>query len=76
MSSRGRSRTPVGTKTDFFVTIANDSQPLIVVTKNFIQDATDILDPGSLSKLQYGRQISPSQCPHQALHSLCFGCAK
>ena len=52
ISSRCVSRTLLGTKIDYFVTTANDSQPLTVVPKNFILDATDALDL-SLSILQY-----------------------
>ena len=51
ISSRGGSGTHVGTNIDLFVTTANDSQPLTAVTKNFILDATDVLDP-PLSRLQ------------------------
>ena len=51
ISSRGGSRTPIGTKIGFFVTISNESQPPIVVTKNLILDATDVLDP-TLSKIR------------------------
>ena len=36
ISSRGGSRTSAGTKIKVLVTTANDSQPLTVVTKNFI----------------------------------------
>ena len=36
ISSRGGSRTSAGTKINALVTTANDSQPLTVVTKNFI----------------------------------------
>ena len=74
--SRDRSRTPLGTKVNFFVITTNDSQPLTVVTKNFILEAADVLDL-PLSRLQYDRrQISPGQCSHQALHPLCFSSAK
>ena len=46
--------------------------PCRIVTKKFILDATDILDP-PLSRLQYYRlEISPSQCSHQALDPLCL----
>ena len=55
LSSRGRSRTPLGTKIDFFVTTANYSEPLTVVTKNFILRAADVLDP-PLSRFQYDRR--------------------
>ena len=55
ISSRGRSRTPVETKIDFFVTTANGFQPLTVATKNFILDATDVLNP-ILSRLQYDKR--------------------
>ena len=73
---RGESRTPEKTEICFSVTTANDSQLLTVVTKNFILDTADVLDP-PLARLQYdSRWISPSQCSHQALHSLCFRCAK
>ena len=50
-----RSRTLLGTKTDFCVTTANESQPQTVVTKNFILAATDVLDP-RLSRLEYARR--------------------
>ena len=55
LSSRGRSRTPLGIKIDFFVTTANYSEPLTVVTKNFILRAADVLDP-PLSRFQYDRR--------------------
>ena len=76
VSRRGGSRTPVETKIEFFVTTTNESKALTVITKNFILDATVVLDP-PLSRLQYDRRyISPSQCFHQALHPLCFSCTK
>ena len=45
ISSSGRSRVALGTKTDFYVTTGNDSQSLTVVTKNFILETADVLDP-------------------------------
>ena len=45
MSSRGRSRTLQELRLTFFVTTANGSQLLTVITKNFILDVTDVLDP-------------------------------
>ena len=62
------SRTPAVTKIDFFVT---NSQPLIVVAKNFIVDVTDMLDP-PLSRLQTLNQSEPVQ----ALDPLYSSCAK
>ena len=44
----------MGTNTDFSVTTANDSQPLTVVVKNFILDATGVLDL-TLLRLQCNR---------------------
>ena len=44
ISSRGGSRTPLRINIDFFVTTANDLQRLTDVVKNFILDATDVLD--------------------------------
>ena len=41
----------------FFVTTANDSQLLTVLSKNFILNATDMLDP-TLSRIQYDDVIS------------------
>ena len=45
ISHRGESRTPKATKMEIFVSTVNDSQPLTVVIKNFVLDATDVLDP-------------------------------
>ena len=42
---RGESRTPKANKMNIFVTAIDDSQLLTVFTKNFILDATDVLDP-------------------------------
>ena len=42
---RGESRTGKATKMEIFVSLTNDSQPLTVVIKNFILDATGVLDP-------------------------------
>ena len=50
-----RSRTLLGTKTDFCVTTANESQPETVVTKNFILAAAGVLHP-HLSRLEYDRR--------------------
>ena len=41
----GGSRAPFGTKIDFFVITANNSQLLTEFTKNFILEATDVPDP-------------------------------
>ena len=38
----------LGTKIEFFVTRANESYPLTVVTKNFILEAADVLDSASV----------------------------
>ena len=54
MSSKGRSRILQELRLTFFATTANDSQLLTIITKNFILDATDVLDP-PLSRLQYYR---------------------
>ena len=54
ISSRGRSRAPLGTKIDFFVTTSSDSPSLTVVTKNFILEPADVLDP-PLLRLQDDR---------------------
>ena len=45
ITHRGESRTPKATKIEIFVSAINDSQPLTVVTKNFVLDATGVLDP-------------------------------
>ena len=45
MSHRGKSRTPETTKLEVFVSTINDSQPLTAATKNFVPDATGVLDP-------------------------------
>ena len=37
-------RTPKATKMEIFVSTINDSQPLTVVTMNFVLDATGVLD--------------------------------
>ena len=41
---RGESRAPKTTKMEIFVSTTNDSQPLTVVIKNFVLDATSVLD--------------------------------
>ena len=50
ISCGGGSRTPFGTKIDFFVITVDDSLLLTEFTKNFILEATDVPDP-PLSKL-------------------------
>ena len=45
ISHRGESRTPKATKMEILVSTVNNSQPLTVVTKNFVVDATGVLDP-------------------------------
>ena len=45
ISHRGESRTPKATKMEILVSKINDSQLLTVVTKNFVLDATGVLDP-------------------------------
>ena len=40
-----QSRIPKATKKEIFLSTINDSQPLIVVTKNLVLDATGVLDP-------------------------------
>ena len=42
---RGESRTPKATKMEIFVPTINDSHSLTVVSKNFVIDATGVLDP-------------------------------
>ena len=60
ISSRGGSKTPVGTTIDFFVTTANDSQLRTIVTKSFILDATYFLDTPLFTSFP------------KDLHTLCF----
>ena len=46
ISRRDESRTPKATKMAMiFMSTINESQPLIVVTKNFVLDARIVLDP-------------------------------
>ena len=46
ISRRDESRTPKVTKMAMiFMSTINESQPLIVVTKNFVLDARIVLDP-------------------------------
>ena len=45
ISHRGKSRTPKATKVEIFVSLINDSQLSTVFTKNFVLDATGVLDP-------------------------------
>ena len=45
ISHRDESRTPKVTKMEIFVSTTNDSQPLTVVIKRFVLDATGVLDP-------------------------------
>ena len=44
ISHRGESRPPKATKMGIFVSTINDSQLLTGATKNFILDATGVLD--------------------------------
>ena len=55
-----KSRTSKATEMEIFIEIFW----LTIVTKNFVLDATCVLDP--LDKLK----ISPNQCSHQNLYSL------
>ena len=41
---KSESRIPKATETEIFVSATNDSQPLTVVTKNFVLDAKGVLD--------------------------------
>ena len=45
ISHGGESRTLKTTKMEIFVSTINESQPLTVVTKNFVLDATGVLHP-------------------------------
>ena len=45
ISRRAEPRTLKATKMEIFVLTINESQPLTVVTKNFVLDATVVLDP-------------------------------
>ena len=45
ISHRGKSRTSRATKMKNFVPTVSHSQPLTVVTKNFVLDATGVLNP-------------------------------
>ena len=45
ISYNGESRTPKATKMKIFVSTINDSQLLTAVIKNFVLDATGMLDP-------------------------------
>ena len=79
ISHRGESRTPKATKVEIFVSNVNGCQSLTVVTKNFVLDTTGVLDPCDtlyLSHTLNRLKISPSQCSHQAMYPLCFGCTK
>ena len=75
VSSRGVSRTPAGTKIDFFETTSNDYQSLTVITKSCILDATDIQDL-TLSRIQYKDVKSVGASAPIRLWILCFNCAK
>ena len=44
ISHRGKSRTPKVSKMEIFVLTTNGSQLLTVVIKNFVLDATSVLD--------------------------------
>ena len=44
ISHRGESRTPKATQMEILVLITNDSKPLTVAIKNFVLDATGVLD--------------------------------
>ena len=44
ISYRGESRTPKATKMEIFASTSNDAQPVTAVTKNFVLDATGVLD--------------------------------
>ena len=44
ISHRGESRTPKAPKMEIFVSTTKDSQPLTIVIKNFVLDATGLLD--------------------------------
>ena len=54
----------------FFVTTANDSQPLTVLPKKFILNATDMVDP-TLSRIQYDDVKSVWATVPIKLSSLC-----
>ena len=69
ISHRGLSRTPKATKMVIFVSTINDSQPLNVVTKNFVLDVTCVLDPHDT--LQIRLSIDLNQ-PEPVLSSRCF----
>ena len=45
ISHRDESRTSKATKMEIFVSTTNDCQPLTVVKKDFVLDATGMLDP-------------------------------
>ena len=64
ISSRGGSRTSAGTKIQVLVTTANDSQPLTVVTKNFILELqptrNEITEEIQWQKQSSGKKIKTS----------------
>ena len=69
ISHRGSSRTPKATKMEIFVSTINDSQPLNVVTKNFVLDVTYVLDPHDTLQIRLSTDLNQ---PEPVFSSRCF----
>ena len=53
ITHRGECRIHKATKMEIFVSKINDSQPVTVVTKNFVLDATCVLDPQDRLQIRF-----------------------